>query len=109
LSGSETRISAVVGEVAGKNVVIYDDMIRSGSSLLQATEAYLRAGAASVHAVATHLVLLEGTAERLKASPLKGVIGTDTHPNHQRVEGWPGFEIVSVADLFAEVVGKLVG
>src|SRR5262245_57304777 len=50
VSGSETRISAVVGDVAGKDVVIFDDMIRTGGSLIQAAEAYQKAGAASVHA-----------------------------------------------------------
>jgi ribose-phosphate pyrophosphokinase len=108
LSGSETRISAVVGDVAGRDVVIYDDMIRTGGSLVQAAEAYRQAGAASVHAVATHLVLPPGTVERLEASPLARVIGTDTHPNHRLVEGRPRFEVVSVADLFAPVVGRLV-
>jgi ribose-phosphate pyrophosphokinase len=108
LSGSETRINAVVGDVAGKDVVVYDDMIRTGGSLLQAAEAYVRAGAASVSAVATHLVLPPGTVERLEASPLTRVIGTDTHPNHRLVEGRPRFQVVSVADLFADVVQRLV-
>ncbi len=108
VSGSETRINAVVGDVAGKDVVIYDDMIRTGGSLVQAAEAYVKAGANSVHALATHLVLPPGTVERLEAAPLARVIGTDTHPNHRLVEGRPRFEVVSVADLFADVVGKLV-
>src|SRR5207237_7128187 len=97
LSGSETRVGAVVGDVAGRDVVIYDDMIRTGGSLLQAAAAYVKAGAASVHAAATHLVLPEGTVERLEASPLARVIGTDTRPNHRIVEGRPGVEEVSGA------------
>jgi ribose-phosphate pyrophosphokinase len=108
VSGSETRIGAVVGDVAGRNVVIFDDMIRTGSSLIQAAEAYRQAGAASLHAVATHLVLPPGTIERLESAPLAKVIGTDTHPNHQLVEGRAKFEVVSVADLFSEVVRRLV-
>jgi ribose-phosphate pyrophosphokinase len=109
LSGSQTRINAVVGDVAGRDVVIYDDMIRTGGSLVQAAEAYIKAGAASVQAIATHLVLPEGTVERLEASPLACIIGTDTHPNHRLVMGRPRFHVVSVADIFAEVVRKLVG
>jgi ribose-phosphate pyrophosphokinase len=109
LSGSETRVAAVVGDVAGRDVVIFDDMIRTGGSLLQAAEAYSQAGARSVHAVATHLVLPQGTVERLEASRLARVIGTDTHPNHRLVEGRERFEVVSVADLFAGVVQRLVG
>jgi ribose-phosphate pyrophosphokinase len=108
VSGSQTRVSAVVGDVAGRNVVVFDDMIRTGGSLVQAAEAYLRAGANSVHAVATHLVLPPGAVERLEAAPLAGVIGTDTHPNHRLVEGRPRFAVVSVADLFADVVSRLV-
>jgi ribose-phosphate pyrophosphokinase len=109
VSGSEVKLNAVVGDVAGRNVVIYDDMIRTGGSLVQAAEAYERAGAASVHAVATHLVLPEGTVARLEAAPLARIIGTDTHPNHQLVMDRPRFQVVSVADLFADVVRKLVG
>jgi ribose-phosphate pyrophosphokinase len=109
ISGSQTRISAVVGDVAGMDVIIFDDMIRTGGSLLQAAEAYLKAGARSVQAAATHLVLPPGTVERLEASPLTKIIGTDTHPNHHLVAGRPKFEVVSVARLFAEVVSRLVG
>src|SRR5262245_30286754 len=57
LSGSHTRIAAVVGDVAGMDVVIFDDMIRTGGSLIQAAETYLSAGARSVHAVAAHVIL----------------------------------------------------
>jgi ribose-phosphate pyrophosphokinase len=107
LSGAQTRINAVVGDVAGRDVVIFDDMIRTGGSLVQAAEAYLLAGAASVQAAATHLVLPPGTVERLESSPLARIIGTDTHPNHQLVQGRARFEVVSVADLFADVVRRL--
>jgi ribose-phosphate pyrophosphokinase len=109
LSGSQTRINAVVGDVAGMDVVIFDDMIRTGGSLIQAAEAYVKAGARSVQAVATHLVLPAGTVERLENSPLWRIIGTDTHPNHQLVARRERFAVVSVAGLFAEVGGPLIG
>ena len=54
-------------------------------------------------------MLPPGTVERLQSAPLVKVIGTDTHPNHRLVEGRPRFEVVSVADLFADVVARLVG
>lgn len=109
ISGSKTEITGVLGEVAGRDVVIYDDMIRTGGSLIQAAEAYTAAGATSVTAVTTHLVLPPGTVERLEAAPLARVIGTDTHPNHTRALGRPKFEVVSVADLYADVIRRLVG
>jgi ribose-phosphate pyrophosphokinase len=107
LSGAETRIAAVVGDVAGRDVVIYDDMIRSGSSLIQAATAYRSAGARSVRAVTTHLVLPPGAVEALEAAPLDAVLGTDTHPNHTAVERRGKFAVVSVAPLFADVVRRL--
>jgi ribose-phosphate pyrophosphokinase len=106
---SRTEVSGVLGDVEGRDIVIYDDMIRTGSSLVTAAEAYRAAGAASVRAVTTHLVIPPGTVERLEASALDAVVGTDTHPNHALVEGRPRFEVVSVADLFADVVRRLTG
>jgi ribose-phosphate pyrophosphokinase len=108
LSGSETRVAAGVGDVAGMDVVIFDDMIRTGGSLVQAAQTYTEAGARSVHAVATHLVLPPGAIEKLEAAPLARVIGTDTHPNHQLVAGRPKWQVVSVAGVFAEVLRRLV-
>lgn len=108
LSGSETKVAAVVGDVAGRNVVLYDDMIRTGGSLIQAAEAYLAAGAKSVHAATTHLVLPPTALAKLERSPLARIIGTDTHPNHRLAEGREKFTVVSVAELFAEVVRKLL-
>ncbi|MBI3271750.1 MAG: ribose-phosphate pyrophosphokinase, partial [Planctomycetes bacterium] len=49
-----TEVTAVSAQVAGKPVVVYDDMIRTGGSLLSAARAYLDAGAREISAVATH-------------------------------------------------------
>ena len=108
LSGSQTKVAAVVGDVAGMDVVIFDDMIRTGGSLVQAAKTYADAGARSVYAAATHLVLPPGAVEKLEASALAKVIGTDTHPNHERVLGRERFEVVSVAGVFAEMLGRLL-
>jgi ribose-phosphate pyrophosphokinase len=108
LSGSQTKVAAVVGDVAGMDVVIFDDMIRTGGSLAQAAKTYADAGARSVYAVATHLVLPPGAVEKLESSVLSKVIGTDTHPNHERVLGRERFEVVSVAGVFAEMLGRLL-
>ncbi len=109
LSGSETKIAAVVGDVAGRDVVIYDDMIRSGGSLVQAAHAYADAGARSVHAATTHLVIPGDAVERLEASPLVTVIGTDSHPAHEKVSGRARFRVLPVAPLFAEILRRSLG
>jgi ribose-phosphate pyrophosphokinase len=57
LSGSETEVAAVNADVSGKVVAIYDDMCRTGSSLVKAARVYRQMGAKEVHAVFTHPVL----------------------------------------------------
>jgi ribose-phosphate pyrophosphokinase len=102
ISGAETRVTALNAEVTGRTVVIYDDMIRSGGSLIGAAEAYRDAGAARLFAVCTHGVFTEGAFGRLKASGLfDTIVATDTHPEAIRHEA-DGLRLVSTAGLFTE-------
>lgn len=81
VSGTETEVTGVSAQVAGKRVVIYDDMIRTGGSLINAARAYRDAGAAAIDAVATHAVLPGDSAAKLEATGLFGrVVVTDSHP-----------------------------
>ncbi|RMG13397.1 MAG: ribose-phosphate pyrophosphokinase [Planctomycetota bacterium] len=101
LGDGRTRVLGHDGEVAGKVVVIYDDMIRTGSTLLGAAEAFRAAGAARCYAVATHLVLPGDACERLLASELlDGIAGTDSHPRAELARE-RGAVVRSVAGLFA--------
>ncbi|MEZ6186095.1 MAG: ribose-phosphate diphosphokinase [Planctomycetota bacterium] len=97
-----TRVTGLDADVRDQVVVIYDDMIRSGSTLLGAARAFLEAGASRCYAVTTHLVLPEGAPERLFADGLlQGVAGTDSHPRAQGVAHDPRFRVRSVAPLLA--------
>jgi ribose-phosphate pyrophosphokinase len=81
LDGESTEVTGVSAKVAGKRVVIYDDMIRTGGSLIKAAEAYRDAGAIGIDAIATHGVLPGDSIERLRRSGLFGqVVVTDSHP-----------------------------
>ena len=107
LDGSQVELAQVQADVRGKSVVIYDDMVRTGGSLLMAAKAYKDAGAKEVSAVSTHGVLPEGAVERLQESGLlKKLITTDTHPN--AVKQTNGFlETVSVAPLIVKTLKEL--
>jgi ribose-phosphate pyrophosphokinase len=59
--GENVELLAVGGNsVKGKIVIIYDDMIRSGGTIIKAIEAYKNAGATRVIVATSHLVLVEG-------------------------------------------------
>jgi len=105
-SSGDLTVTGVNADVKGKRVVIYDDMIRTGGSLLQAAEAYRNAGATEVHAMASHLVLPGSALDRLSESDLiASVNGTDSHPMSQAVAA-AGGQVVSVAGLMTQEIGR---
>jgi ribose-phosphate pyrophosphokinase len=106
LDGRRTEVLAISAPVAGRKVVIYDDMIRSGGSLLAAARAYLEAGAASVSAVATHGVLPGDAAQVLAASGLlAAVVITDSHPRARSLAS-DFMRVISVAPVLAAPFGR---
>lgn len=102
LSGERTEVSAVSAQVQGRKVVIYDDMIRTGSSLIGAATAYRAAGATSVSVISTHGVFPGDALGKLRKSGLfEKIVVTDSHPRALVLED--GFlETISVAPLLAE-------
>lgn len=90
-----TSVTGINADVKGREVVVYDDMIRTGSSLVQAAKAYLAAGATQVHAIASHLVLPNDALENLRASGVfASIMGTDSHPSSQKLAA---SDVVSIA------------
>ncbi len=103
---NQTSVTALAGNVTGKNVVIYDDMIRTGGSLIGAARAYLEAGARSCAAVCTHGVFPGDAVERIQASGLFTKIAcTDTYPRARDIAAARDdnfLRVDTVADLIAE-------
>ena len=97
-------VTGVNADVRGKEVVVYDDMIRTGSSLVQAAKAYLGAGATKVHAIASHLVLPGDALASLRASGVfASIMGTDSHPGSEKLARE---DIVSIAPRLVECLEK---
>jgi len=102
ISGEKTELTAMNAKVNGSHVIIYDDMIRTGGSLIQAAQAYLDAGATSITAIATHGILPGTSTDRLRDSGLfRKIVVTDTHPRTEELQG-PLFQVVTVAPLFGQ-------
>ncbi len=101
LDGASTEVTGVSAQVAGKRVVIYDDMIRTGGSLCNAARAYRDAGASSIDAIATHGVFPGDSAQKIAATGLFGtIVVTDSHP---RAIAQPApVQVESVASVLVE-------
>ncbi len=100
LSGDRTEVSALDAQVQGKRVVIYDDMIRTGGSLLGAARAYRDAGATSLAAVATHGLFPAESLAKIQASGLfTDIVCTDSHPRALALQA-QGLVVEPVGQLF---------
>jgi len=97
-----TEVTGVSAQVRGKRVVIYDDMIRTGGSLLGAAKAYRDAGAVAIDAVATHGLFPGESLAKLEQSGLLGrIIVTDSHPRAVALHNH-FLEVDSTASLLTE-------
>ena len=82
ISGDTTHITAISADVEHKQVIIYDDMIRTGGSLIHAAQAYKDAGATDISVITTHGIFAGNRFERIRnCGIIKKVVCTDTHPN----------------------------
>jgi len=101
LSGDQTEVTGVSAHVTGRPVVIYDDMIRTGGSLLGAARAYHAAGATSISAIATHGLFPGNALEKLRqAGIFDRIVCTDTHPRAREMEN-EFLEVVDIAPVLA--------
>jgi ribose-phosphate pyrophosphokinase len=96
----------LVGEVAGKTAILYDDMISSGQTMARAVDACRRHGAARVFAAATHGLFASGARELLAAAD--GVVVSDSLLPFRQQQSLPErLAVVGCAGLFAEAIRNM--
>ncbi|MCK9324446.1 MAG: ribose-phosphate pyrophosphokinase [Bacteroidales bacterium] len=94
----------VIGEVAGKNVVLVDDIIDTAGTITRASNLIMEKGAKSIRCIATHPLLTGPAYERIENSALEEIIVTDSIPLHRTS---PKIKVISISDLFADVIKKV--
>jgi ribose-phosphate pyrophosphokinase len=98
----------VIGEVAGKDVVLIDDMIDTAGTLTKAADMLMEQGASSVRAVCTHAVLSGNACAKLQNSQLAELIVTNTIPiSEEKLCQTSKIKQLSVAQLFADVIRRV--
>lgn len=102
---NEVAEMTVIGDVAGKDVILIDDMCDTAGTLTKAAELFIEKGAKSVRAFCTHAVLSGPAFERINNSKLTELIVTDTIPLKEKSDK---IRVITVADLFADVIDRLV-
>jgi ribose-phosphate pyrophosphokinase len=106
--GNAERVSALalIGEVAGRNVLITDDEIDTGGTLLSAASVALERGAKSVTAACVHPILSAHAVERICGSEIEELVVTDTIPIPDEKRD-PKITVLSIAPLIGEAITRI--
>ena len=102
----KTETLNVIGEVEGKTAITMDDEIDTAGSLINTVNTLVERGAREVYACCTHPVFSGPAIERIKASPVKEVVVTDTIPvnNGTKVDK---IIILPMAPLLGEAIHRI--
>jgi ribose-phosphate pyrophosphokinase len=101
-----TEAMGIIGNVEGHNALIVDDEVDTGGSLMQAVRVVHEHKARDIYCCATHGVFSGTALARLKDSPIKELVVTDSIPlaEHKRL---PNMTTLSVAELFAGAISRI--
>jgi len=98
------EVTHVVGDVKGRDCILYDDMVDTGGSVVGGANVLRKSGANSdIYLAATHAVLSRDAAEKLKSADFKEIVFTDTIPIPKEKQ-LKNMKIISVAPLLSRVV-----
>ena len=104
---NQSEVMNVIGDVAGKDCILFDDLVDTAGSLCNAAKALIEVGGAkNVHACASHGVLSGPALDRLNASPIQELALLDTIPAID-LTLCPKLKYLQVAPMFAEAIERI--
>src|SRR5947209_7351907 len=101
------EVMNVVGDVAGRNCLLVDDLIDTAGTLVKGAEALMEKGAASVSACATHAVLSGPAVSRIEASCLREVVVSNSIPLSEEAKQSNRIKSLSIAKLMAAAIKSI--
>ena len=106
VSASVVESSHLVGDVAGRDCIICDDMTSTCGTLCAAADLLKKEGAQNVYAVVTHCLLTDAGVEKLEKSAITQLITTDSVP-YQASRASDKVHAVSIAPLLAQAIKRI--
>jgi ribose-phosphate pyrophosphokinase len=103
---NSSEVMNIIGDVSGKNVILFDDMVDTAGSIIGAAQALVeQGGAKKIYACASHGVLSGPAIDRIKNSFLEEVVFLDTIPLPENM-GTDKISSLPVASFFAEAIER---
>lgn len=102
----KAKASNVIGDVKGKQAIIFDDEVDTAGSMLETVRILEEHGASEIYAGCTHGVLSDDAVERIKNSAIKELVITDTIPlpEEKKIDK---ITVLSIAPLFGECIKRI--
>lgn len=107
LGDRATEVRNVIGEVSGRDIMIVDDLVSTGTSLASAIGLLKEKGARKVYVTVTHPVLAASAVATLLATPLERIWVTDTIPLQEEAVRSGRFEVVSLAEMLGGAISRI--
>lgn len=106
---NKSEVMHIIGEPAGKNCIIVDDIVDTAGTLCSAAHELKKNGAQSVRAYITHPVLSGPAVKNIQESGLDEVVVTDTIPLSEEAKQCSKIRVVSLADMLAQAIKRVNG
>jgi ribose-phosphate pyrophosphokinase len=103
----ESEVMNIIGDVSGRRCVLFDDIVDSGGTLVNAAEAIAERGAVEVSAYVTHGVLSGGAVARVDGSVLRELVVTDSIEPSEAVRASKKIRVLTAAPLIGEAIRRI--
>jgi ribose-phosphate pyrophosphokinase len=103
----ESEVMNIIGDVAGRRCILFDDIVDSAGTLCNAAAALKEQGASEVSAYVSHGVLSGAACQRVDASVLTELVITDTIEGSDPVKACKKVRQVTVAPLIGEAIRRI--
>ncbi|MFN3228438.1 MAG: ribose-phosphate pyrophosphokinase [Asticcacaulis sp.] len=103
----ESEVMNIIGDVAGRRCILFDDIVDSAGTLCNAAAALMERGATEVSAYVSHGVLTGKALERINASVLREIVITDSIEQPEAIMASPKVRQVSIAPLIGEAIRRI--
>jgi ribose-phosphate pyrophosphokinase len=107
-SATNVEMTTIVGDIAGKTILMFDDMIATGGTIAGAAKILKEHGAGKIYVAATHGVFAGAAVEKLVKAPIERLVITDTIPVSDRLSPLKDrLTVLSVAPLMGEAIKRI--
>ena len=103
----KSEVMNIIGNIKNKICIIVDDIIDSGGTIVNAAKMLKSKGAKEIHVYITHGVLSGDAAKKIKNSPIKKLVITDTIDNSKKINNVKNIEVLSISNLLGEALKRI--